>query len=227
VDEATWLACTDAKAMLAFLRGKASDRKLRLFAAACCRVAWSSLGPHRSRRAVEVAERYADGLATEQDLHRARSQACEATMRNRRHTLGRAAGSFSATVEGRLNLAAEAVHFHQPFLIGRFRWHTADDELNTATPLLLRDLFGPLPLRPVAVAAALLQWREGLVVRLAQAAYDNRRLPAGTLEPERLAILADALEEVGCTESELLEHLRGAGPHVRGCWAVDLVLGRS
>jgi hypothetical protein len=65
------------------------------------------------------------------------------------------------------------------------------------------------------------------VVALAQAAYDQRDMPAGTLVPARLAVLADALEEPGCTNSDILDHLRGAGPHVRGCMAVDLILGKG
>ena len=49
----------------------------------------------------------------------------------------------------------------------------------------------------------------------------------GTLDRARLAVLSDALEEVGCTDTALLSHLRSPGPHVRGCWALDLVLGKS
>jgi hypothetical protein len=62
------------------------------------------------------------------------------------------------------------------------------------------------------------------VLSLAQAAYEHRTLPAGTLEPARLALLADALEEAGCTSAAVLDHCRGPGPHVRGCWVVDLIL---
>jgi hypothetical protein len=68
----------------------------------------------------------------------------------------------------------------------------------------------------------------GTVVRLAQAAYDARVLPAGTLEPERLAVLADALEEAGCADEALLGHLREPGAsHVRGCFALDAILRRE
>ena len=70
-----------------------------------------------------------------------------------------------------------------------------------------------------------LAWRDCTVPQLARAAYD-RRLPEGTLDPSRLILLADALEDAGCTDAELLGHLRSPGPHVRGCWAVDLVLGK-
>ena len=65
------------------------------------------------------------------------------------------------------------------------------------------------------------------MVGLAQAAYDERELPSGTLDATRLAVLADALEEAGCPDRTILDHLRGPGPHVRGCWAVDLLLGKS
>jgi hypothetical protein len=65
------------------------------------------------------------------------------------------------------------------------------------------------------------------VLKLAQAAYDNRLLPSGLLDNGCLAILADALEEAGCTDADILSHLRGPGPHARGCWALDLVLGKE
>jgi hypothetical protein len=60
---------------------------------------------------------------------------------------------------------------------------------------------------------------------MAQAAYEHRDLPGGTLEPHRLAVLADALEEAGCDNPLILGHLRGPGTHWRGCWAVDGCLG--
>jgi hypothetical protein len=62
---------------------------------------------------------------------------------------------------------------------------------------------------------------------LAQAGYDERSLPGGALDVPRLAVLADDLEESGCTDGGLLGHLRGPGPHVRGCWAVDRVLAKE
>jgi hypothetical protein len=76
-------------------------------------------------------------------------------------------------------------------------------------------------------SAAVPAWNDSTVVRLAQAAYEERHLPAGTLDTGRLAVFADALEEAGCMDADILGHLRGPGPHVRGCWAVDLCLGKS
>ena len=92
---------------------------------------------------------------------------------------------------------------------------------------LVRDILGN-PFRPAPTAGrAQLTWNEQVVIRLAQSAYDDRILPGGILDPARLAILADALEEAGCTNADILSHLRGPGPHVRGCWAVDLLLGKE
>jgi hypothetical protein len=91
---------------------------------------------------------------------------------------------------------------------------------------LLRCIFVN-PFRPVTISPAVLTWNDAVVVRLAQAAYEERHLPAGTLDNSRLAVLADALEEAGCTSEDILDHLRGPGTHVRGCWPVDLCLGKS
>jgi hypothetical protein len=82
------------------------------------------------------------------------------------------------------------------------------------------------PFGGAAVDPARPAWRGGAIPRLAQAVYAERPLPIGRLDAARLAVLADMLEEAGCTEPELLGHLRSAGPHVRGCAAVDALLGR-
>jgi hypothetical protein len=88
---------------------------------------------------------------------------------------------------------------------------------------ILRCIFAN-PFQPAAVDPAR---QTPAVGSLAQAAYDERILPSGELESARLAVLADALEDAGCTDDAILSHLRSPGPHVRGCWALDLVLGKS
>jgi hypothetical protein len=88
---------------------------------------------------------------------------------------------------------------------------------------LVREVFGN-PFRPAALDPA---WLTREVRSLAETAYRTRKRPAGTLEPGRLAVLGDALEDAGCTSAEVLAHLRSGGPHVRGCWALDLCLGRE
>ena len=85
---------------------------------------------------------------------------------------------------------------------------------------MFRDIFGN-PFRPVTINPA---WLTPTVASLSTVAYEERALPSGELDPARLAVLADAFEEAGCTTANLLGHLRGPGPHVRGCWAVDLIL---
>jgi hypothetical protein len=97
------------------------------------------------------------------------------------------------------------------------------DDLVERSVLFLRDLFDN-PFRPVTLSPG---WRSPVVQGLAQAAYDEREQRAGPLDNARLAVLADALGEADCTDALLLGHLRGPGPHVRGCWAVDLLLGKG
>jgi hypothetical protein len=89
-------------------------------------------------------------------------------------------------------------------------------------PLACADCRGRQPRARVHPA-----WRTPVVLALAGAAHEERLLPSGHLDPDRLAVLADALEEAGCSGSALLGHLRGPGPHVRGCHVVDLLLGKQ
>ena len=84
---------------------------------------------------------------------------------------------------------------------------------------LLRDVFGN-PFRAININPSLVAWNGGTVVKLAQAIYDDRAF-------DRLPILADALEDAGCDNADILAHCRGPGPHVRGCWVVDLILGKE
>jgi hypothetical protein len=84
---------------------------------------------------------------------------------------------------------------------------------------LVREVFGN-PFRPVAVEQCWLTWREGTIPKVAQAIYDERAF-------DRLPILADALEDAGCENVEILNHCREPGEHVRGCWMVDLLLGKG
>jgi hypothetical protein len=88
---------------------------------------------------------------------------------------------------------------------------------------LLRDI-ATHPSREVRIRPELLRWNDGTAVKLARSVYEDRLLPSGTLDAGRLAILADALEETGCADADILGHLRSGGEHYRGCWAVDLLL---
>jgi hypothetical protein len=211
----------------------ATDRKLRLFACACCRRLWPLLTDPRSRAAVEAAERYADGNATEAELRSTeagRWAAVRGEMAPGERPLRRAA-AWCCSASRHAEKAVELLPGHVP---------------PAAQAALLRDAVGnpfesawpsaPLPDYCPACAAlggacdrhrgrldrdrfrAWLCWRDGTVPRLAQSIYDGRAF-------DRLPVLADALEEAGCADRAVLDHLRGPGPHVRGCWAIDLLLG--
>jgi len=99
--------------------------------------------------------------------------------------------------------------------IGRVTGDSSSADFPTQS-VLLRDIFGN-PFRPVALDP---RWRNETVVALASGIYADRAF-------DRMPILADALEEAGCDDLEVLNHCRGPGPHVRGCWVVDLVLGKE
>ena len=236
--ETEWLASEDPAAMLAALEGarktdpvpphlvdyKVSDRKLRLFACSCCRQVWHLLTDPRSRRAVEVAERYADELATERDRHASFGPADDWHVELCIAGVGPEATSRIVSLLSRDTLQAHASTCHAN---GARRFEACG--LSPATQAaLLRDIVGN-PFRQVSMPDAR---RTPQVLSLAQAAYDDRLMPRGELDPARLAVLADALEEEGCDQHELLLHLRSwrrceeGGPHGhwRGCWALDLIL---
>jgi hypothetical protein len=222
--EKEWLDSTDPHLMLHFLRDRASERKTRLFACALARCLWPLLGTGRSRRAVEAAERFADGLAPKREMTRAGAAAQQAAW-----TVWRV---DSRPKDGRnvnaLRTARYAAYATFPFGPQWISRHAVSAGVSAPfQSALLHDLFGPLPFRPVSLTPAVLAWNDATVARLARATYEERHMPEGTLDNARLAVLADALEEAGCSDADILGHLRGLGPHVRGCWIVDLLLGKG
>ena len=231
--ESDWNSSTDPQAMLSFLRdgGRATDRKLRLFAVACCRRLGPLLQDPRITTALDVAERYADGAATQADLEAALRGAVRAQRAQRRKALLFAyAAVMDACGPGGLGAAekaawAEAAAANARATYGERLRRTRPD-LYATLAALLRDIFGN-HFRTVTADPAWLAWHGGAVVNLATAVYEERALPSGHLDAARLAVLADMLEEAGCSDADLLDHLRSPGPHVRGCFAVDLLSGRS
>jgi hypothetical protein len=115
-----------------------------------------------------------------------------------------------------------AGHLRSPFSQLLLSARPAEDTELEAQAGLLRCIFGN-PFRPATLDFAC---RTSAVISLATAAYEERDLPSGHLDPARLVILADALEDGGA-DPDLVDHLRGPGPHVRGCWAVDLILSKD
>jgi hypothetical protein len=257
--ESDWAACNDPKDMVRFLKdgGKLSERKARLFAVACCfHCFWYRLQDDRTRIAAGVAARHAEGLAEAQEVREAAASAhvvAETLDRKFVEELGDLSARMLPNVgEDAYAAATAALAINDPLAAARNSTYVPSDQQERQIQVhFLRDLFGPLPFRPVTLSPSVRVWNSGTVVRLAQAIYqeqplpDNsdtlewfrrrreqaiypgRQLPSGFLIIQGLAVLADALEEAGCADTGILGHLRGSGPHVRGCWVVDLCLGKS
>ena len=247
VTEEKWLQCGSMQDMphnLDYCFGRCGV----LFAAACCRSVWHLLRDESGRAAVLVAERYADGDATREELEAAEQRTYEAgeTMFESMPDLAWkaspawhamwAAGSLTGAMSGRRPLSGAAHHVRHAIAWERVPvpgQRAGRDELMRAEAVrqwgLVLDIFGN-PFRPVALDAACLT---PAVVSLALAAWQDRVAPDPArpgwlvLDGQRLLILVDALAEAGCNDADLLAHLRGSGPHVRGCHAVDLLLGRT
>ena len=204
--------------MLGFLheRGIRTGRKYQLFVCACSRRWWSQLRDGRSRKLVEVLEAVADGLASEDELLAAREEAevaWEETKSRRGKNAAAIALDGSAPQFGYCEGAWQAAFGAQKA--------SRQQKVESAEQCrLLHELIGPLLFRPVALNTAWLAWNDGTIPKLAQAIYDERAF-------DRLPVLADALEEAGCDNADILAHCRQPGEHVRGCWVVDLLLGKE
>jgi hypothetical protein len=203
--EAEWLSSTDPIVMLAELQrnARASDRKLRLFGVACSRRVWPWLDA-LGRAAVEVAEGYADGLAGPEELRAARL-AC---------TSGGDSAVWYAAASNAMIAARNAA------LSAQAGGHLARE--GAAQAALLRDLFGDDCSLLAPVDVAWLESRGATARQLAQTLYEEQ-----AFDSRAMGLLADALEEAGCTDAAILGHCRGGGDHVRGCWVVDVILGKT
>jgi hypothetical protein len=235
--ENDWLSCADTDLMLVYLEALPAftGRKARLFAVACCRRYWDRLD-ERCRGTIEVAERFADRRANTQEL----LDAWQGLSGVKKH-VERAAWSSAWPVNN--GMADASAHCAASWASAFTSWMMAgtahknsgcpapkschlDDQSpawksgyaaeQAAQAAVLRDLLGN-PFHPVVADDS---WRTPDVVTLAGHIYHDR---AADLMPE----LADTLEDAGCQDADLLTHLRGPGPHARGCWAMDALLGKS
>ena len=231
MNEHDWLLALDPAAMIDFLHTRTSDRKLRLLACAFVRQRWELLRYPTPREAVETGERYALGAARRREIEAMREQAQQSAATApefERHAYQAAAATL-------LQHAYEAAETALSLLRGQF----LEEELNAAMsreeeqriiveagPVVARqqgqvvlEVFGNV-FRPPVIEPAWLRWSDGAVAKMARLIDQERRW-------EELPYLADALTDAGCGEETLLRHLRGGGMHVRGCWALDAVLGRE
>ena len=246
--EAEWLECRGVAQLLLYCLDRVSVRKVRLFACAVCLRAWGLLTDVRSRESLRTAERYADGLATESELRSAQRAAVRARRglalafyrRERRQVYdeepdGAPICAASAVVHAVSSepFGMRADSFGEPsFGEPDLRYALLKDVVTArkienpqvregdeirAQVAYLRDIVGN-PFRTPSIHAACVDARNGLVRTMAREIYQR-----GSFQD--LPILADALEDAGCDDAELLTHCRSQGEHVRGCWIVDAILG--
>jgi hypothetical protein len=252
MNEAEWLACLDPLDMVNVVGGSLTDRKLRLLLVACCRRLGHLFAGGKLPEALGAAERFADGSCGEKELNEAARAVREAVASARQrqgwpllaltgasraaaiacarpgalgrrihHFVGRYSKWSYAVMTG-LDVAAEAVaHGASEEVVEQwpisFEQALADERREQCR--LLREIAGN-PFRPARVDPEWLAWNNAAVVRLAESVYREQAF-------DRLPILADALEEAGADDAEVLEHLRGPGPHARGYWLIDLLTGRG
>jgi hypothetical protein len=212
--------------LLDFFRNRVSERKMRLLVCACCRASDPGLSLSRVvRSAVEVIENNVDGSATKGEMKKVSDAAMRAYF-----------GSWPAVRDG-----AQVKGTWLARLVGWAATRTDEQFSRTAELMSQPTMWDNLGLSLVTLNQRIhcifgnsdypvvpeLTWLTPTVRTLAETSYLERDTTEDSLNSSRLAVLADALEDAGCTDADILEHLRGDGPHVRGCWAVDLLLGKE
>ncbi len=215
--EDEWLSCSDPTLMMRWLRGRVSNRKFRLAAVAVARLLAHRL-PDDLRSAVDVGERAADGQASREEQVEFVSRLYSVVVDHGKRTgenwfVVNTAEDISAVYS-----AIRAVGCAPPDrdVANSPAWKLTLGANAERHPPLLKDIVGN-PFRPIVFSPEL---RTSMVVSLAQQMYESRDFSG-------MPILADALEDQGCGDQNILSHCRGPGPHVRGCWAVDRVLGKE
>jgi hypothetical protein len=246
VTEEEWLLCNHWRPMLDHLGDRITRRQAMLYLCAGLRTIWKWLYSDSSREVVQIFERYVDGLATEDDLRYAYWSAEAPTFGYDFESSFY--GSYPQTRDSDTVKRLIRMGVFQDADIGRVETlgeeHVRDRLLNLARAVelcpnsdgaleqrllehlqrekewpsawLVREVFGN-PFRPFEMKP---EWRTADVLGLARKASDDRAY-------DLLPILSDAMEEAGCQNFELLTHLRGEGRHVRGCWALNSILGKS
>jgi hypothetical protein len=232
MDKAEWRACAQPIKMLEFLRKRrVNARSYRLASAACCRRAWPALPDERCRAAVAVLERFADGPGKKNDQAELKAAFAAAKQVVADTVPGSQAFYLARTVAAAVEptLAWWTTRWSVDWWLGAVEkgaptvWggggKTAKKKETLAMASLLRCLLMPFP-QITAVEPSVLAWNGGAVVKMARAIYEERAF-------DQVPILADALEDAGLTDTDILGHLRGPGPHARGCHALDALLGKA
>jgi hypothetical protein len=212
-----WLACTEPGHLLKWLqkskRHRPTLRKLGLFAYACAGRLGGRVRDEFTISGLDLAERLAEGNANQKELRRF----------HRESVRGGHRGEYTHIAIWAVRVVGPDINSFSPETSARsVAGYVAEVLGNDELPeqcRLLREVLGN-PFRSVSLKSAWLTWNDGTIPKLAKAIYDKRAF-------DRLPILTDALEEAGCTNQDILTHCRQPGEHVRGCWAVDLLLGKE
>jgi len=231
MEEFEWLSSAEPGAMLDHLDGKLSERKLRLYGCACVRRYWGLLRWPVPREALAFAEAWAEAGVTPDDLaqmlERANASAADAPMFEQPAYLAAASLLADSAMEAARNAAGqirqqairEAAYEVPPGHDEQRITAAASAVEGRALADVLREVAGN-PFRPVRIDPCWLHWGDGVVGSLA-------RLFAEEGRHGELPYLADALQDAGCSDEELIRHLRRPAGHVRGCWALDVLLGNG
>ncbi len=221
--EAEWFASVDAERMRVFLASKpVSLRKVMLFRVGCCRIQYQHLTIKEARQAVDVAELLADGQILLEQTRNTWSSGIKRFLKYCSSKNFQKSRREKSELASRINMAGFAIdcldveHTRKAEFLPEPSEYLDHRHLYQIAPAVFRELFGN-PFRPVAINLA---WLTSTAVGIAQGIYDDRAF-------DRLPILADALQDAGCENEDILAHCRDEGPHVRGCWVVDLVLGKE
>lgn len=216
--EEEWIACTDRlDLMLDYHWRNMSPRQQRLFGCACLRVGWDQLKDQRARNAVEQAEAFADGMVSKAGMKRVREEV-EAVMNEIVPDTERGRTEY-CLCEAVRRVATEKQVRNGIVQMDRTLYFSPFRDRCARLPVLLRDI-SPNPFRPTAIATSWLAWHDGTIPKVARAIYEECAF-------DRMPILGDALEEAGCDNADILNHCRSQGPHVRGCWLLDLLLAKK
>jgi hypothetical protein len=216
MDPETWESTRDLDGMLRDLRALTlPERKFHLAAVAFCRQVWSRFPDEICRESIEAVEQVADGLIERKRLARFRKPLAELRDQYlRTNQVDRYHGAMAAYFASKFSATSLK---DVAFSAGLIQTKQGLERAREAQLRILRDIFGN-PFRPVKFNP---DWRTSTAVALAQQMYESRDFGA-------MPILADALQDAGCDCDDVLTHCRDAkGIHVRGCWVVDLVLGKS
>lgn len=219
--EVEWTTSNKARKMLQSIMNNPiiSNRKLRLFACACVRSVWDLLENEKSRYAVQMSEKFADGLISSEELEKARHEA--------QQLCSYVTANALKTDAEKANVVAWIAYFCTRQTWGSAYQAALIEAWNPGKSVqanLLRDIMGN-PLHPTEINS---KYITPTVTSLAISAYNKRDTQTGHLDRSRLSILADALEDQGDNILyPLICHLRNPEKHVRGCWALDTVLRKK